>query len=97
MPAQPVLGVAPNQSKVMRLPRSLSCRETWGFGLMTILVWLVAVSPMNAALEPQAILVLLPATLVGILENLQVKRLGEQCLATYNYFISNLFFPIVQL
>ena len=75
---RPVLSPAHNQSSSMRLPRSLSALETWGFGLMTILVWLGVVSAMNAALGVRAILVLLPATLVGILENQQVKRLAEQ-------------------
>jgi hypothetical protein len=62
----------------MRLPRSLSALETWGFGLMTILVWLGVVSAMNAALGARSLLVLLPATLVGILENQQVKRLAQK-------------------
>jgi signal transduction histidine kinase/DNA-binding response OmpR family regulator len=75
---RPVLGTVPNQSKAMRLPRSLSVLETWGFGLMTILVWLGVVAAMNAALGALALLVLLPATFVGILENQQVKRLAQE-------------------
>ena len=75
---RPVFGVAHNQSSSMRLPRSLSALETWGFGLMTILVWLGVVSAMNAALGARSLLVLLPATLVGILENQQVKRLAQK-------------------
>ena len=75
---RPVLGAVPNQSKAMRLPRSLSVLETWGFGLMTILVWLGVVAAMNAALGALALLVLLPATFVGILENQQVKRLAQE-------------------
>jgi signal transduction histidine kinase/DNA-binding response OmpR family regulator len=71
-------GAASNQSKAMRLPRSLSALETWGFGLMTILVWLGVIAAMNAALGLQAMWVLLPATVVGILENQQVKRLAQK-------------------
>jgi signal transduction histidine kinase/DNA-binding response OmpR family regulator/HPt (histidine-containing phosphotransfer) domain-containing protein len=78
MPDQTAFGVTYNQSQALRLPRSLSTLETWGFGLMTILVWLSPIAAMNSALGPQAMLVLLPATFVGLLENLQVKRLGEQ-------------------
>jgi len=75
---RPVLDAAHNPSKAMRLPRSLSVPETWGFGLMTILVWLGVVAAMNAALGARSFLVLLPATLVGILENQQVKRLAQE-------------------
>jgi signal transduction histidine kinase/DNA-binding response OmpR family regulator len=75
---RPVLGAVHNHSKAMRLPRSLSVLETWGFGLMTILVWLGVVATMNAALGALALLVLLPATFVGILENQQVKRLAQE-------------------
>ncbi|MCL1467937.1 response regulator [Argonema galeatum] len=62
----------------IRLPRSLSALETWGFGLTGHLVWIGAAPLMHAALGPAAIFVWLPATLVGVLLNIQVKRLGEQ-------------------
>jgi len=75
---RPVLDAAHHHSQAMRLPRSLSTLETWGFGLMTILIWLGVVAAMNAALGGLAIWVLLPATIVGIMENQQVKRLAQK-------------------
>jgi PAS domain S-box-containing protein len=67
----------PNQRSLMRLPRSLSVLETWGFGLTTHLGWIGTAPLMHAALGSSAIFVWLPATIVGVLLNLQVKRLGE--------------------
>lgn len=62
----------------MRLPRTLSPLETWGFG-MTGLIAAVAIGPsMHVALGPNAFLVWLPTVLMGVMLNLQVKRLGEQ-------------------
>jgi signal transduction histidine kinase len=61
---------------VMRLPRSLSSFETWGFGLSGLLLWLGTAPAMHAALGAQAIWVWFPGTIVGILLNLQVKQLG---------------------
>ncbi|MBW4539298.1 MAG: amino acid permease [Myxacorys chilensis ATA2-1-KO14] len=58
------------------LPRSLTSVETWGFGFSGLLLWLGTAPAMHAALGPQAIWVWLPGTIVGILLNLQVKRLG---------------------
>ncbi|MBW4419691.1 MAG: amino acid permease [Myxacorys californica WJT36-NPBG1] len=58
------------------LPRSLTAVETWGFGFSGLLLWLGTAPAMHAALGPQAIWVWLPGTIVGILLNLQVKRLG---------------------
>jgi len=66
-----------HQRSAMHLPRSLSVLETWGFGFTGHLVWISAAPAMHAALGPQAIFVWLPATIVGILLNLQVRRLGE--------------------
>lgn len=66
-----------NQLSGTRLPRSLSALETWGFGLTNLTVWLGTAPSINAALGPQAIFVWLPGIIVGILVNLQVKRLGE--------------------
>lgn len=66
-----------NQRSLMRLPRSLSVLETWGFGLTTHLGWIGTAPLMHAALGSSAIFVWLPATIVGVLLNLQVKRLGE--------------------
>jgi len=61
---------------VVSLPRSLTSLETWGFGFSGLLLWLGTAPAMHAALGPQALWVWLPGTLVGILLNLQVKRLG---------------------
>lgn len=58
------------------LPRSLTSQETWGFGFSGLLLWLGTAPAMHAALGPQALYVWLPATIIGILLNLQVKRLG---------------------
>jgi hypothetical protein len=64
----------PNQRSLMRLPRTLSVLETWGFGLTTHLGWIGTAPLMHAALGSSAIFVWLPATIVGALQNLQVKR-----------------------
>ncbi|PSB24946.1 ATP-binding protein [Stenomitos frigidus] len=61
---------------VSALPRSLTSLETWGFGFSGLLLWLGTAPAMHAALGPQAIWVWVPGTIVGILLNLQVKRLG---------------------
>ena len=58
------------------LSRSLTPLETWGFGFSGLLLWLGSAPAMHAALGPQAVWVWLPGTIVGILLNLQVKRLG---------------------
>lgn len=61
---------------VVSLPRSLTSLETWGFGFSGLLLWLGTAPAMHAALGPQALWVWLPGTIVGMLLNLQVKRLG---------------------
>jgi Histidine kinase-, DNA gyrase B-, and HSP90-like ATPase len=58
------------------LPQSLSSQETWGFGFSGLLLWLGTAPAMNAALGPQAIWVWLPGTIISMMLNLQVKRLG---------------------
>ncbi|MEC4894681.1 MAG: ATP-binding protein [Oscillatoria sp. PMC 1051.18] len=62
----------------LHLPRLLSVLEVWGFGLSGFLLWLGPAPAMNAALGTQAIFVWIPAAIVGILLNLQVKRLGTR-------------------
>lgn len=59
-----------------RLPRLLSVPETWAFGFTGLLLWLFVGPEACRELGPAALLVWLPATLVGILINLQVQRLG---------------------
>ncbi len=61
----------------MKLARSLSSLETWGFGLSGLLLWLGTAPAMHAALGAQALWVWLPATGVGMLLNLQVRHLGR--------------------
>ena len=63
--------------EAMRLPKSLSPVETWGFGLTGHLAWIGTAPILNAELGSKAIFVWLPAVIVGMLINLQVKRLGE--------------------
>ncbi|MBD1830495.1 ATP-binding protein [Microcoleus vaginatus GB1-A2] len=76
-PTQPSPTENLNRRSLMRLPRTLSPLETWGFG-MTGLIAAVGVAPaMHVALGPNAIFVWLPTVLMGVMLNLQVKRLGE--------------------
>ena len=77
-PTQPSLKENLNKRSLMRLPRTLSPLETGGFG-MTGLIAGIAIGPaMHAALGPNTFIVWLPAVLMGVMLNLQVKRLGEQ-------------------
>lgn len=64
-------------SLTFSLPRSLPSLETWGFGFSGLLLWLGTAPAMHAALGANALWVWLPGTLIGILLNLQVKRLGS--------------------
>ncbi|MBD1919589.1 amino acid permease [Microcoleus sp. FACHB-831] len=73
---QPVVGVDKNQHSTMRLPRSLSAFETWGFGLTAHTGWIAVAPAIHAALGVNAIFVWLPGTIVGMLLNFQVQRLG---------------------
>ncbi|MEG4572667.1 ATP-binding protein [Microcoleus sp. N3A4] len=76
-PTQPFPRENLNSRSLMRLPRTLSPLETWGFGMTGHILWVTIAPAMHAALGPNAILVWLPAVLVGVMLNLQVKRLGE--------------------
>jgi signal transduction histidine kinase len=58
------------------LRRSLGTLETWGFGFSGLLLWLGTAPAMNAALGPAAMWVWIPGAIIGVLLNLQVKRLG---------------------
>ncbi|MGG6294184.1 ATP-binding protein [Leptolyngbya sp. AN02str] len=64
-------------SLVPPLPQSLTSQETWGFGFSGLLLWLGTAPAMHAALGAQAIWVWLPGTIIGVMLNLQVKRLGS--------------------
>lgn len=75
--SQPNLGAYKNQH-FLRLQRTLSPIETWGFGFTGHAAWLSVAPAIHAALGPNALFVWLPGVLVGMLINLQVKRLGER-------------------
>ncbi|BCL38457.1 amino acid permease [Nostoc sp. MS1] len=64
------------QPSYPHLTRSLSAVETWGFGLTAHISWTALVPAIHAALGSQAIFVWIPAVIVGMLLNYQVKRLG---------------------
>ncbi len=68
----------PNGVSSLRLTRSLSALETWGFGLSGLLLWLGTEPGMHVELGPQAIWVWLPGVIIGVMLNLQVKHLGTQ-------------------
>ncbi len=72
MPNSDALTFAPRH----RLTRSLSTLETWGFGVVTHIACPIVVPAVHAALGPKAIFVWVPAVLIGMLVNYQVKRLG---------------------
>jgi PAS domain S-box-containing protein len=65
-----------SQTPYPRLTRSLSAVESWGFGMTAHISWTALVPAVHAALGPQAIFVWIPAVIVGMLLNYQVKRLG---------------------
>ncbi|WP_445632577.1 histidine kinase [Nostoc sp. DSM 114161] len=74
MPKQDYIPVS--QSSYPRLTRTLSAVESWGFGLTAHISWVALVPAIHAALGSQAIFVWIPAVIVGMLINYQVKRLG---------------------
>ncbi|MEG4393356.1 ATP-binding protein [Microcoleus sp. BROC3] len=76
-PAQPSPRDNLNRRSPMRLQRSLSSIETWGFSLVSHLGWLSLAPAIQGALGTGAFLVCLPGMLVGMMLNLQMKRLGE--------------------
>lgn len=63
-----------------RLPRTMTALETWGFGLTTHLSWFFTLPLMAIALGANVVLLMLPAVMVGMAVNFQVKRIGLQCL-----------------
>jgi signal transduction histidine kinase/amino acid transporter len=72
----PSPNISPNIS--MKLPRTLSAVETWGFGVGGALTaWIPFVANLNAALGEQGIFVLVPGLILGILLNYQIKRLAS--------------------
>lgn len=81
--------VRPEQLSAIRLPRSLSSLETWGFGLTGHVGWIGTAPVIHAALGPKAIFVWFPGVFVSVLLHLQVQRLGmcwpEMAGGTPNY------------
>ncbi|MEH2136147.1 EAL domain-containing protein [Nostoc sp.] len=67
-----------NQNLVIRLPRTLSYLETWGFGLTGHVGWIGTAPIIHAALGSKAILVWFVGTIVSFLLNLQVQSLGRR-------------------
>src|SRR6476661_10668409 len=76
-PTQPSLRENLKRRKLMRLPRSLSALETWGFGLTGHANWFTIAAVIQAGMGPSAIFVWLPGIIMGMMLNLQVKRIGE--------------------
>ncbi|MEH2243888.1 EAL domain-containing protein [Nostoc sp.] len=66
-----------NQHLIIRLPRTLSYLETWGFGLTGHVGWIGTAPIIHAALGPKAILVWFFGTIISFLLNLQVQSLGR--------------------
>jgi PAS domain S-box-containing protein len=60
-----------------KLQRSLSPLETSSFGVTSHISWISTAPAIHAALGAAAMLIWLPLVLVGMLLNLQVKRLGQ--------------------
>lgn len=65
---------------IFRLPRSMTALETWGFGLSGHLSWFFTIPLIAVALGPNTMLLMLPAVVIGMLFNFQIRRLGEQWL-----------------
>ncbi|MEH2406003.1 diguanylate cyclase domain-containing protein [Nostoc sp.] len=66
-----------NQHLGIRLPRTLSYLETWGFGLTGHVGWIGTAPMIHAILGPKAILVWFFGTIISFLLNLQVQSLGR--------------------
>jgi amino acid transporter len=70
--------ILPQFWKSLRLNRSLTPIEAWGYGLVGGPAgWLGLISAIHLGLGASAIWVWLPATAIGILINLQVKELAQ--------------------
>jgi PAS domain S-box-containing protein len=68
----------PRSNTILRkLQRSLSPLETSSFGVTSHISWISTAPAIHAALGAGALLIWLPLVMVGMLLNLQVKRLGH--------------------
>ncbi len=74
---QPIMGINKYHHSVLKLPRTLSSLETFGFSLSGLLAWLLTAPAVHSALGPWAIFVWLPGTIIGMLLNFQVQALGR--------------------
>lgn len=75
---QQTLGINKHHHSALKLPRSLSSLETFGFSLSGLLGWLMTAPIIHAKLGPWAIVVWVPGTIVGMLLNFQVQALGRR-------------------
>ncbi|MBW4616530.1 MAG: PAS domain S-box protein [Desmonostoc vinosum HA7617-LM4] len=78
MHTQPILGVDKNYHSVMKLPRSLTTIETFGFSLCGLLGWFSSAPVITYGLGIQALWVWIPATIIGLMLCFQVQALGKQ-------------------
>lgn len=62
----------------LRLRPMLGNWEIWGFGFAGLLLWILSATGAHAGLGPQAIFVWIPLTVVGIMINLQVRRMAAE-------------------
>ena len=57
-------------SSIFHLIPSLSSLEVWGFGFTGLLLWIMSAPGAHAGLGPQAMLLWIPLTVVGVMINL---------------------------
>jgi PAS domain S-box-containing protein len=69
-----------HQQPFQSLPRNMSTLETWTFGITNHLSWTTLIPTVHAELGAAAIFVWVPAVIVGMLVNYQVKNLGKNLL-----------------
>ncbi|MBD2292708.1 amino acid permease [Anabaena sphaerica FACHB-251] len=69
-----------HQFAFQSLPRSMTTLETWTFGVTNHLSWPTLAATVHADLGTAAIFVWIPAVIVGMLVNYQVKHLGRNLL-----------------
>lgn len=72
------LSPSPKAPSQQSLPRRMTAVETWGFGLSGHISWFSTLPLLTVALGANSFTVLIPAVLVGMAINFQVKRLGER-------------------
>ncbi len=77
MRTQPILGMDNNQHSAMKLPRSLTAIETFGFSLCGFLSWFTTAPAIAAGLGTKAMFVWVPVTIIGVMLTLQVEALGR--------------------